>query len=390
MRRLLAVIGLAIIAFAAWTVVSGHASRLVLSVQILDELRRPGPASWLRRATPEPSVSPTVIEGGGRRFAADVYRPGSGRFASPLLFVPGMVPEGKDEPRVAPFARMLARAGYLVICPDLPSFRALRVHPDNETELEAALDGVLARRDLAPRGRCGLLGVSFAGGIAMLAALDSTRADRIRFVAAVGPFADIERSLQFLATGQTRYRGKPHRVTPGLYGRLVFLRTFEEFLVDAGDRDVLELMAARRTTNARAPLGDLALRLGPEGRTIYDLFETASPEQVPSLIARLPQPLRLRMAELSPERRDFEALRSPVFLVHARDDDSFPVDESVRIAALARPHVPTRLVVMEALHHVDPEPWREDLRGFLTRDVPEAARLVGWWSALLALRDSGR
>jgi hypothetical protein len=30
-----------------------------------------------------------------------------------------------------------------------------------------------------------------------------------------------------------------------------------------------------------------------------------------------------------------------------------------------------------------PEPWREDPWAFLTRDLPEAARLMWWWYALL-------
>jgi hypothetical protein len=43
-------------------------------------------------------------------------------------------------------------------------------------------------------------------------------------------------------------------------------------------------------------------------------------------------------------------------------------------------------VVLEALQHVAPEPWRRDPWAFLTRDLPEALRLAVWWYALLGER----
>jgi hypothetical protein len=59
----------------------------------------------------------------------------------------------------------------------------------------------------------------------------------------------------------------------------------------------------------------------------------------------------------------------------------------VRLAALARPYTRVRLVVLESLAHVDPEPWRKDVRGFITRDLPEGSKLVAWWIDLLGQRE---
>jgi len=371
----------------AYAAASGRIARLVLAFRILDELRRPGPDSWLRRATAPPRLTSLTLESEGRRFAADLYRPASGGSLVPILLAPGLVEQGKDEPRVRPFAELLARAGFPVVVPDLPSFRALRVDPDQPGELAAALAAVAARPDLAPRGRVGLFGISYAGGIALLAALDPAHAARVPFLAAVGAYADLDTTLRFLASGRVVLGGRMRRVQPDLYGRLVFLRTYEEFL-GPQDRQVLEAMVARRMSEPRASLADLAGALGPDGRLIYDLFETAAPHQVPGLIERLPPELGSRMAELSPARRSFASLRARLYLVHARDDGTFPASEAHRLAELARPRVPVRLVVLEALQHVDPRPWRHDPWGFLTRDLPEALRLAWWWYALLGERAS--
>jgi pimeloyl-ACP methyl ester carboxylesterase len=373
-------------AVVVWLFAAGHVGRAARSVQILDELRRPGPRSWLRRATPAPVKSALTLEAAGRRFAADLYRPGRGGPTVPAIFVPGMVEEGKDDARVAPFAALLARAGFTVVVPDLPSFRTLRVHPDNVAELAAALDAVTASRELAPDGRAGLFGVSYAGGIAMLVALDPARAGRVPFVATAGAYADLDTALRFLATGRTFLDRRLRMVKPDPYGQLVFLRTYEEFLTDARDRLLLEAMVDRRVRDAAARLDDLAAGLGPEGRLLYDLFEVAGAEEVPELIERLPAGLRGRMAALSPARRDFGALSARLYLAHDLNDGTFPASESRRLAVLARGYAPARVVLLESLQHVEPEPWRRDWRGRLTRDLPEALRLAAWWYALLGER----
>jgi pimeloyl-ACP methyl ester carboxylesterase len=360
--------------------------RLARAAQVLDELRRPGPASWLRRATPEPRVSATRLEHGGRAFPADVYRPARDPGTVPLIFVPGLVEAGRDDPRVAPFASLLARAGFTVVVPDLPAFRNLRVHPDHAAELAAAFDAVAARADLAPRGRAGLLGVSYSGGIALLAALDPARAERVAFVAAVGAYADLDTALRFIVTGRDVDEGRARAVRADPYGKLVFLRTFEEFLDSPADSARLEAMAERRFADPAAPVEDLAAGLGERGRLVYDLLERATPDEVPGLIARLPPALAARLDALSPGRRSFAPLRARLYVAHARDDGTFPLSDARRLVAKARPHTRARLIVLTTLQHVEPTPWRRDPIEFLRRDVPDALRLVSWWSALLGER----
>jgi acetyl esterase/lipase len=370
----------------AWALSGGRIARLTRACQVLDELRRPGPESWLRRATPPLSRSALTLESAGQRFAADLYRPAPGAGGVPLILVPGLVEEGKDDPRVPPFAELLARVGFVVVVPDLPSFRTLRVHSDNVRELAAVLDAVTARPDLAPRGRAGLFGISYGGGVALLVALDPAHAGQVPFLATVGAYADLDTALRFLATGRTLLHGHMRRVTPDPYGQLVFLRTYEEFLAAPRDSQLLEAMAARRWRDQGARLADLAAQLSPQGRLIYDLFETSTADEVPRLIERLPPGLRSRMAQLSPGRRSFATLRARLYLVHARDDGVFPVSETYRLARLASARTRVHVVVLDALQHVEPEPWRRDPWGFLTRDLPEAVRLAGWWYALLGER----
>jgi pimeloyl-ACP methyl ester carboxylesterase len=368
----------------AWAA-TGAPGRLLLAVRVVDALRRPGERSWLDRATRPPGVATVRLAAAGRMFEADVYRPAAGDSPVPILFVPGAVAGGPHDPRVAPFARLLARAGYTVVVPDLPSFQTLRVEPDNVSELAAA-HAALCAGPLAPRHRAGILGVSYAGGIALLVALDPAHASRVPYVVTVGAFADLDTAVRFLATGVVVERGRARRVGVAPYGQMVFTRTDETFIQSAADRAVLEAIIARRTDDFAAPIGDLVARLGPEGRAVVELFEGHDPARIAAILSQLPPALRARMAQMSPARRDFSRLRARLYLAHDRDDGTFPVTESERLAALARPHVAVHLVTLSGLHHVEPQPWHHGWR-LLTRDLPEGARLVGWWTTLLSERD---
>ena len=49
--------------------------------------------------------------------------------APPLLLVHGYAPQGKDDPRLARAARLLARAGFDVVVPTLPGLTRGRPQP---------------------------------------------------------------------------------------------------------------------------------------------------------------------------------------------------------------------------------------------------------------------
>lgn len=389
MRRFaLSLLVLALAGFA-WLAGTGALTRVVTAVRVLDHLWRPRPDSWLERTTPAPLVTPLTLEHGGRRIAAMLYRPATRAGRVPVLFTPGAVQEGADDPRVAPFARALARAGFTVVVPDLLSFRTLRIEPAHAGELGAALEALAARRDLAPRGVAGLIGISYAGGVAMRVAIDPRHAARVSHVVAVGAFADLDSVVRFLATGRMSHRGRGYAQPPDPYGAFVFLRTYEAFITSPTDRAALKAMVQRRLRDPRARLDDLAARLSPEGRLVYDLFERASPADVPRLLERIPEPMKRAMADLSPARHDFAPLRARLYLVHDRFDTTIPFTETLALADRARGHVPVRAILLESLRHSDPRPWHADPRRFVTRDLPEAWRLVWWWVALLGERSPG-
>ena len=105
--------------------------------------------------TGEPRFAETIVAGN----PALVVRPrGEGPWPA-IFFVNGVVTEGRKLPEVRKLAEGLARAGYLVVVPDLPGLRRGEIRPETVHEtLEVAR--TISEWPDARDGTVGLVGVS--------------------------------------------------------------------------------------------------------------------------------------------------------------------------------------------------------------------------------------
>ena len=146
----------------------------------LPQPRRPA-ATDARRASTIPSESPIPAR---------------------VVVVHGVHHLGMDEPRLRRFAHALASHGYLVLTPQVDELADYSITKNSAVVIGDAVHE-LVRRSGAPK--VGLLGLSFAGGMALIAASDeSGGAQQLTVVIAIGAHDDLHRVLNFYQTDQTR------------------------------------------------------------------------------------------------------------------------------------------------------------------------------------------
>jgi pimeloyl-ACP methyl ester carboxylesterase len=342
--------------------------RAIESLQVMrglsePEADRPAPARRLARG----------FEVAGRKYAADLYVPEDGAEAA-LVLVPGVVPRGKDDPRLVAFAGALSRARFLVLVPDIENLRDLKVGPGDITAIG---DAVVHLAELAGGVEVGLVAISYSAGPALIAATEDGTRSSLRFLLAIGGYYDIEAVVTFFTTGG--FRGAPEaaweHMEPNPYGKWIFLKSNLHRIADPGDRSLLREMAERKLRDPQADIGDLAVRLGGEGRAVHALLSNRDPERVPALIAALPEAIRSDMRRLSPRLHDLSPLAARLILVHGRDDPVIPFTESKAL----RDALPDRseLHIVRSLAHVDLSPlgaldvltlWRATYRLLQLRD----------------------
>ena len=277
-----------------------------------------------------------------------------------LLIVPGVHAGGIDEPRLAALSRRVAGAGATVLTLPLPDLRTYRITPESTDQIEDAITWLSSRQDLSPTGRVGVIGVSFAGGLALVAAGRPGMSERLTAVVSLGGHADLPRAMAYACTG--RLPDGSIR-TPHDYGVVLALRAGIPHLVPpdqvaALDRAVVTFLDASSYATFDMPRG---MALLAEARQ----QEEALPEPARSLMhyvnTRDVTPLGARVAPfvetlggdpaLSPERSP--ATRAPVFILHGQLDNVIPTPEADRLVALLtaarNPHV--RLLVTPLVTH---------------------------------------
>jgi alpha-beta hydrolase superfamily lysophospholipase len=363
---------------------------------VLQDIAAVQGASRLKQTTAAPLRQSIAYTVDGRERRGDLYLPAKlpaklpvnppANIRAAIVAVPGAVPLGKDDPRLAAFATTLARAGFAVLAPDLAGFRELSVRPADTREIADAFSYLARRTDLAPEGRAGLFAFSYAVGPAVLATLEPDIRDRVRFVVGLGGYHDLPRAMRFFTTGWFEHDGQWQRMTPDDTGKMVLLYASLPYLQNDRDRVIFDRMVAERMTDSTADLSPLAADLSRDAQAVYALAANTDPARFTELLAQLPAAMRADMERLNLARHDLKPLQARLILVHGRNDNLIPWPETPALAAAAPEGLASVFLIHRVLGHVDLKfsnlfSWR-----FWSADLPDLWRLWRVIDLLLAER----
>jgi pimeloyl-ACP methyl ester carboxylesterase len=362
--------GVVTLAAVYWSWIDAQARAAVVLSSVLET---PVLTPVVGALTREPGVEDTVFAG---RPALVAKPAGEGPWPA-IFFVNGTVPEGRAYPEVQNLARGLARAGYLVVVPDLPGLTTDEITGETVSSTAEVARAVADRPD-ARDGRVGLVGVSTGATLSLLAAQDPAVSERVSVVAGVAPYTDIRTVLSIATTDHYREGGEyvPYDAEPFL--SYVIAKSLIAALPSGEDRDELRAELEEVDRRDPDPLAGLRARptedLSPEARSVVELLANTDPERFDELYAALSPEIRAGMEELSPLAGD-ERISAPVELVSGARDRYFPVSESFAIDCIAADH---RVTVSEAIDHSEVSfsdiPAFVRLDGFVVRSLREARR----------------
>lgn len=345
-------------------------TRTLESVDVLKDIQALSGPSPLKKETIRPTRDQIVYAVNGRSRDADLYRPNFQRIDSDLVLVPGLTPQGRNDPRVVAFANTLARAGFRVLVPDLPNLRRFQVTGADALVIADAVCFMQAETTQRPLG---IAAVSFAVGPAVDALFEPEAAGRVDYFVSVGGYHDMTALITYVTTGYyRRSKDAPWQYQqPKPYGRWVFLLTNATRLEDVDDKLTLIDVADRKLGNPDANVDDLVARLGPDGQTVYALLTNTDPDRVPALMEALPPTVMREANALDLKQRNIASLDTRFVLVHDRNDRIIPADQSLIFAENGNPgHAEVFLV--EGLDHAEPT----DVSVFALREMVAAVYAV--------------
>jgi dienelactone hydrolase len=294
-----------------------------------------------------------LIGTGGETRSATVFAPSGWPRGRPgWVLLHGITVPGRHHDALRRMARSLAAAGHYAIAPEVSAWRDLKVDPgETLPAVLAGLDG-LAGQTGADRRRIGLIGFSVAGRWAFSVAAHEQA--RLKAVAAMGGYWDIERTLRAMVAGEHEWESQQYRYDPDPYGRWIMGANLlpmlhgDEFgspLDRAQAGEALHLLvrtagqngAMARTTVYDALNASLRDRLPSGSWPVWDLLAPLSFARVADRAAA--RELATQMARAAVERYPLLAstaglddLRLPLLLLHGRADRLIPFTETLRLA----------------------------------------------------------
>ena len=178
-----------------------------------------------------------------------------------VLVMPGFNSNGIDEPRLAALAEDIAASGYPVMALALPDLQQFRLTPHSTDVIEDAVAWMTTQPRLAPDGTIGIIAVSFAGGLSVVAAGRDRIRDHVKFVVSMGGHGDMRRVMRYLATGVAPKVDGLENHPPHDYGVALMLRASIALVVPADQVAALHmncnffLGSAARSAKRNIPSG---------------------------------------------------------------------------------------------------------------------------------------
>ena len=293
---------------------------------------------------------------------ARLYAPRGVARTPGMVLVHGIHHLGIDEPRLENFARAAASDGFSVLTPE---FAALADYHVDGTSIGTIGESAEWLQQRLGTGPVTIVGVSFAGGLSLLAACDPSYAPHIRELVLMGAYDNLGRVVRFLATSQAEFPdGHTEPYAAHDYGASVFVYSHLDQFFPASDlavaHDALRDWLWEQPNDAQA----LLPQLSPESRATMQILIA---RQIDRLRPKILDAIRSddsQLSVISPQGK-LDALRTPVFLLHGATDDIIPSTETLWLEEDIPQAYLREALITPAFSHVDPEKgagWRDQLR----------------------------
>ncbi len=290
---------------------------------------------------------------------ARLYTPVRHPHAPGIVVFHGVHYLGMNEPRLMGFARAMASCGLQVLTPELPDIKDYRV-----SESSIGVIGSSTKWFAERQGRpVAVMGLSFSGGLSLVAAANPAYRPSMKLVFAVGSQGSMGRVASYYRTGQAaRPDGTVELLPAHEYGPLVLEYEHVEEFVPAPDvsaiRSVLRTHLYEDKDAEIKAMQELSPRQQAEAAELMD----AGSDAVRTLLKTSELRHRKELAGLSPES-ELGKLTVPVYLLHGEADNIIPAAEMLWIESELQATTLQAGLVSPVLSHIDmqkaPSAWDE-------------------------------
>jgi dienelactone hydrolase len=394
---------------------------LVLSLTIVGTIAVAPPyvdsLAFIARAAAMPGVAGQLADWRAQAFVAEpirqvptrhgpvdvrMYRPASGPSRRTVTLVPGVHMDGIREARLVGMAEDLAASGFSVMTVATPDLQRFSITPTSTDIIEDAATWLAdqQRAQGTGDGKIGMLGISFSGGLSLVAAGRPSLRDRVAFVMSFGGHGDLQRVMRYLCSGNAPTMppiGDAKRIVAGAehvsirpphdYGVAVVLLSLADRIVPTDQleplrRGILTFLAASSLDMVDKPRAEIEFKkardmeaaLAEPSRTLLKHVNDRAVDQLGPILLPAVESVKDagEFTALSPERAPAPA--APVFLLHGAEDNVIPSVETVLLAGHLQGKTEVHAILSGLITHAEVDKSAAAI---------EVWRLVGFWKDLM-------
>jgi hypothetical protein len=389
-----------------------RANRLVIGLAALPYLDA---LSFIIRAADLPGTPATAAAWRANAFTrdAEISVPTRGgaipaRFFRParqsrrtLVLIPGVHRDGINESRLVGLAEDLAATGYGVLTMAAPDLQRFKITPAVTDTIEDAVLWASDQPQFHTDGKIGIVGISFSGGLSIVAAGRDSIKDRVAFVMSFGGHGDLARAMHYLTSGEvlgdleqakrsSAVAGADHVGVhpPHDYGLAVTLLNLADRVVPADqvgplskgiDGFLLASSLAVTDPPKAIPIFEEMKKyqetLPEPSRTYMQYVNDRAVDKLGPILLPVADALKDHpaMPALSPERATPPI--APIFLLHGVDDNVIPSVETVLLAEHLNGKARVKGLLSGLITHAEVN---------RTATSTEVWRLAGFWRAIMS------
>ena len=336
---------------AAWPFARAHLQAIAVLQKVAGQ-----PVPWIARGVTVPVTTQDfsfAVEGpaGTQMVRARLYLPQGKPDPPAMLIFHGVHHLGIDEPRLMAFATAMASCGMRVLTPELPGIKDYHVSEDSVRTIGESAKWYAARTG----GPVGVMGLSFSGGLALVAAADPHYHADFKFVIAVGSQDSMLRVTRYYLSNQdVRPNGSLEVLTAHEYGPLVLEYEYLQDFVPAQDLEPVRAVLRAHLYEDRKAEAEAKLGLNEaQKREALALMDTSLPNTRAEIAAAINRHASDSSA-VSPRGR-LQTLHTPVYLLHGEADNIIPSAETLWMASELSSRDLKAILVSPLISHIDLE-----------------------------------
>jgi dienelactone hydrolase len=281
---------------------------------------------------------------------ARLYTPTNHPNAPGFIVFHGVHYLGMDEPRLIAFAAAMSSCGLRVLTPELPNIKDYHVDASSIDTIGDSAKWLAHQNNDKP---VGVMGLSFSGSLALLAAAAPSFQPNIKFVVAIGAEDQMSRVAAYYRTGEDpRPNGTSESLPPHEYGSLVLeYENLEDFVPKPDLPALRAVLRAHLYEDAAAETAARAALTPAQTAIAKQLMDTTSPITRAKLAAVETRHIQ-DMAGVSPHGH-LAHMTTPVYLLHGEADNIIPAAETQWMAAELPTETLKDSLITPVLSHLD-------------------------------------